>query len=94
MAWRAQHPLIPFGPSGNTPKTWGGARGLGTLNPRSARPLEALTAILFRYFRGNMPETGCAWAVPGGIPSGWGQFGAVKKWAVVMGGLRRQLNAL
>ena len=23
-----------------------------------------------------------------------GQFGAVKKWAVVIGGLRRQLNAL
>ena len=36
---------------------------------------------------------GCAWAVLGGIPSGWGQFGAVKKWAVVIGGLRRQLNA-
>ena len=42
----------------------------------------------------NLSETGCAWAVPGGIPSGWGQFGAVKKWAVVIGGLRRQLNAL
>ena len=39
-------------------------------------------------------ETRCAWAIPGGIPSGWGQFGAVKKWAVVIGGLRRQLNAL
>ena len=39
-------------------------------------------------------ETGCAWAILGGIPSGWGQFGAVKKWAVVIGGLRRQLNAL
>ena len=39
-------------------------------------------------------ETGCAWTIPGGIPSGWGQFGAVKKWAVVIGGLRRQLNAL
>ena len=36
----------------------------------------------------------CAWAIPGGIPSGWGQFGAVKKWAVLIGGLRRQLNAL
>ena len=36
---------------------------------------------------------GCASAVLGGIPSGWGQFGAVKKWAVVIGGLRRQLNA-
>jgi hypothetical protein len=34
-----------------------------------------------------------AWAVLDGIPSGWGQFGAVKKWAVVIGGLRRQLNA-
>ena len=41
----------------------------------------------------NLPAIGCAWAVPGGIPSGWGQFGAVKKWAVVIGGLRRQLNA-
>ena len=41
-------------------------------------------------------ETGCAWAIPGGIPSGWGQFGAIKKWAVVIGGLRWQLmlNAL
>ena len=27
---------------------------------------------------------GCAWAVLGGIPSGWGQFGAVKKWAVLI----------
>ena len=37
-----------------------------------------------------------AWAILGAIPSGWGQFGAVKKWAVVIGGLRlrRQLNAL
>ena len=34
------------------------------------------------------------WAVLGGIPSGWEQFGAEKKWAVVIGGLRRQLNAL
>ena len=39
-------------------------------------------------------ETGCAWAVLGGIPSGWDQFGAVKKWALLIGGLRRQLNAL
>jgi hypothetical protein len=44
---------------------------------------------------GNFLSTArCAWAVLGGIPSGWGQFGAVKKWAVVIGGLRRQLNAL
>ena len=35
-----------------------------------------------------------AWAVLGGIPSGWGQFGAVKKWAVLIGGPRCQLNAL
>ena len=42
----------------------------------------------------NQTETGCAWAVLGGIPSGWEQFGAEKKWAVVIGGLRRQLNAL
>ena len=41
----------------------------------------------------NLSAIGCAWAVPGGIPSGWGQFGAVKKWAVVIGGLRRQLTA-
>ena len=40
-------------------------------------------------------DTGCAWAVVlGGIPSGWGQFGAVKKWAVFIGGPRCQLNAL
>ena len=42
----------------------------------------------------NQIEKRRAWAVLGGIPSGWGQFGAVKKWAVVIGGLRRQLNAL
>ena len=41
-----------------------------------------------------LSTAGCAWAVLGGIPSGWGQFGAVKKWAVLIGGLRRQLNAL
>ena len=35
-----------------------------------------------------------AWAVLGGIPSGWGQFGAVKKLLSFIGGLRRQLNAL
>ena len=40
-----------------------------------------------------LSETGCAWAVLGGIPSGWGQFGAVKKWAVLIGGPRCQLNA-
>ena len=42
----------------------------------------------------KLTAIGRAWAVLGGIPSGWGQFGAVKKWAVVIGGLRRQLNAL
>ena len=36
----------------------------------------------------------CAWAVLGGIPSGWGQFGAVNKLLSFIGGLRRQLNAL
>ena len=41
-----------------------------------------------------LSETGCAWAIPGGIPSGWGQFGAVKKLLSFIGGLRRQLNAL
>ena len=35
-----------------------------------------------------------AWAVLGGMQSGWGQFGAVKKWALLIAGLRRQLNAL
>ena len=32
-----------------------------------------------------------AWAIPGGIPSGWGQFGAVKQWAVLIGRPRCQL---
>ena len=26
----------------------------------------------------NQTAIGCAWAVPGGMQSGWGQFGAVK----------------
>ena len=44
---------------------------------------------------GNFLSTaGCAWAVLGRIPSGWGQFGAVKKLFLFIGGLRRQLNAL
>ena len=38
-------------------------------------------------------ETRCAWAIPGGIPSGWGQFEEAKKKTAVMDGLRRQLNA-
>ena len=38
-----------------------------------------------------LSETGCAWAVLGGIPSGWGQFEAVKKLLSFIGGLRRQL---
>ena len=42
----------------------------------------------------NLSAIGCAWAVPGGIPSGWGQFGAVKKWALLIGRPRCQLNAL
>ena len=42
----------------------------------------------------NLSDIGCAWAVLGGIPSGWGQFGAVKKLSRLIGGLRRQLNAL
>ena len=44
----------------------------------------------------NLSDTGCAWAILGGMQSGWEQFGAVKKWAVLIGGLRlrRQLNAL
>jgi hypothetical protein len=32
----------------------------------------------------NLFEKRCAWAFLGGIPSGWGQFGAVKKWAGVI----------
>ena len=32
----------------------------------------------------NQIEKRRAWAVLGGIPSGWGQFGAVKKWAVLI----------
>ena len=35
-----------------------------------------------------------AWAFLGGIPSGWGQFGAVKNWAVVIASRRVQLDAL
>ena len=35
-----------------------------------------------------------AWAVLGGIQSGWEQFGAVEKWAVLIGRPRCQLNAL
>ena len=42
----------------------------------------------------NLTAIGRAWAVLGGIPSGWGQFGAVKKLFLFIGGLRRQLNAL
>ena len=42
----------------------------------------------------NQIEKRRAWAVLGRIPTGWGQFGAVKKWAVLIGGLRRQLSAL
>ena len=42
----------------------------------------------------NLTEKRCAWAVLGGIPSGWGQFGAVKKFFLFMAGLRWQLNAL
>ena len=42
----------------------------------------------------NLSAAGCAWAILGGIPSGWGQFGAVKKLLSFIGGLRRQLNAL
>ena len=42
----------------------------------------------------NQIENGCAWAVPGGMQSGWEQFGAVKKLFSFIAGLRRQLNAL
>ena len=42
----------------------------------------------------NLSATGCAWAILGGMQSGWGQFGAVKKWAVVIASSEVQLNAL
>ena len=42
----------------------------------------------------NLTATGRAWAVLGGVQSGWEQFGAVKKWAVVIASRRVQLNAL
>ena len=35
-------------------------------------------------WRNFLSTARCAWAVLGGIPSGWGQFGAVKKWAGVI----------
>ena len=59
--------------------------------PRSADRVNGKTADLAKK---KLTAIGRAWAVLGGIPSGWGQFGAVKKWAVLIGGLRRQLNAL
>ena len=40
-----------------------------------------------------LSTAGCAWAVLGGIPSGWGQFGAVKKWPAAIASRRVQLNA-
>ena len=42
----------------------------------------------------NLSAVRFLWAFLGGIPSGWGQFGAVKKWAVVIASRRVQLNAL
>ena len=39
-------------------------------------------------WRSNQIDILGAWAVLGGMQSGWGQFGAVKKWAVLIGGLR------
>ena len=42
----------------------------------------------------NLTALGRAWAILGGIPSASGQFGAVKKLSRLIGGLRRQLNAL
>ena len=52
------------------------------LDPRLAQPAGWAQAL------------GCVQAVLGGMQRGWEQFGAVKKWAVLIGGLRRQLNAL
>ena len=43
------------------------------VNGKTADRLKKLSAVRF------------LWAFLGGIPSGWGQFGAVKKWAVDMG---------
>ena len=34
------------------------------------------------------------WAILGGMQSGWEQFGAVKKWALLIASYRVQLNAL
>ena len=32
----------------------------------------------------NLSAVGRAWAILGGVQSGWEQFGAVKKWAVLI----------
>ena len=40
----------------------------------------------------NLSAVQHPWAVLGGVKSGWGQFGAVKKWAVVMAS--RRVDAL
>ena len=42
----------------------------------------------------NLSAVRFLWAFLGGIRSGWGQFGPVKKWAVLIASRRVQLNAL
>ena len=42
----------------------------------------------------NLSAVRFLWAILGGVQSGWEQFGAVKKWAVVIASRRVQLNAL
>ena len=42
----------------------------------------------------NQTAVGRAWAILGGMQSGWEQFGAVRKWAVLIASYRVQLNAL
>ena len=42
----------------------------------------------------NQIEKRRAWAILGGVQSGWEQFGAVKKWAVAEVKSQFQLNAL
>ena len=42
----------------------------------------------------NLSAVRFLWAILGGVQSGWGQFGAVKKWARLIASRRVQLDAL
>ena len=42
----------------------------------------------------NLSAVRFLWAILGGVQSGWGQFGAVKKWARLIASRRVQLVAL